>query len=267
MFLIPFIGINVQKQGASFHTSVHHKATDTGLLLHYHSHTDIKYKRSLLRTMITRAFRLSSSWNALHQECEILSNVFKQLKYPINLIQRTIKDVIDTQRNPHPQQQPSDTRTAKPTRLVLPFKSAKASQQVKQALKSINQELRCNLQPVFTAHKVGDLVCKPPAKDKIVSASRVVYQYNCATCDMCYVGYTQRHLHQRVAEHRRPASTIAKHCSDTGHAFSDDQFTIITKCSSKLELMIRESHEIFFRKPQLNARDEYSCCLLYKLRL
>ena len=37
--------------------------TDTGLLLHYHSHVDMKYKHSLFKPMLNRAFKLSSNWH------------------------------------------------------------------------------------------------------------------------------------------------------------------------------------------------------------
>ena len=43
------------------YTSVYRKPTNTGLLLHFHSHVDRRYKTSLLRTMVDRAYRLSST--------------------------------------------------------------------------------------------------------------------------------------------------------------------------------------------------------------
>ena len=74
--VLPFIGVNCIHSGSSLQTSVHHKPTDTGLLLHFDSEVDQRYKRSLLRTMITRAYRLSSSWRHLHSECEVIRRVF-----------------------------------------------------------------------------------------------------------------------------------------------------------------------------------------------
>ena len=261
--ILPFIGINIEKHGSTLQTSVHHKSTDTGLLLHYHSHTDMKYKRGLIRTMVTRAFRISSSWQALHTECQRLSAVFTRLCYPAALINNTIRDVIAKHRDPQPIDPPQPEQ---PARLVIPYKSEKATRQLKNDIRSLNSRLRVNVQVVLTSVKLKQLLHKPDKKDAIVSASRVVYMYTCAACDMRYVGYTQRHLHQRVAEHQRASSQIAKHCLSTGHAFSKDQFRILAKCSSRLELMIRESHEILFKQPQLNAKDEYSCCILYRLR-
>jgi len=42
-------------------TKVYIKSTNTGLLLHYQSYdVDMRYKRGLLKTMLDRAYRLSS---------------------------------------------------------------------------------------------------------------------------------------------------------------------------------------------------------------
>ena len=58
---LPFLGMNVIRNGCRLDTTVYRKPTDTGLLLHYHSHVDARYKRSLLNTMLNRAFKLSST--------------------------------------------------------------------------------------------------------------------------------------------------------------------------------------------------------------
>ena len=64
--------------------------TDTGLLLHYQSHVDVRYKQSLLKTMLNRAFKLSSNWHlAVHLECERLTETFSRLHYPVPLLQST----------------------------------------------------------------------------------------------------------------------------------------------------------------------------------
>ena len=45
---ISFVGMNITKCGNRLETSLHRKSTNTGLLLHYHSHVDKRYKRCLL---------------------------------------------------------------------------------------------------------------------------------------------------------------------------------------------------------------------------
>ena len=45
---ISFIYIKIVKNGTKLETRVYRKPTNTGLLLHFHSHTDKRYKDSLL---------------------------------------------------------------------------------------------------------------------------------------------------------------------------------------------------------------------------
>ena len=44
------------KRGCRLETGVYRKPTNTGLLLHHQSHVDERYKKSLLKTMLNRAF-------------------------------------------------------------------------------------------------------------------------------------------------------------------------------------------------------------------
>ena len=49
---LPFLGMMIIRNGPRLDTKVYVKLTDTGLLLHYQSHVDVKYKHSLLKTML-----------------------------------------------------------------------------------------------------------------------------------------------------------------------------------------------------------------------
>ena len=98
---ISFVGMNITKCGNRLETSVHRKSTNTGLLLHYHSHVDKRYKRCLLSTMINRAYRLSSTPNAFSEECDKLRTTFLNLDYPatnfctiLTLLVRLMKQVM-----------------------------------------------------------------------------------------------------------------------------------------------------------------------------
>ena len=55
---------------------------------------DGRYKRSLLNTMVNRAFKLSSTWELFHQECERLKVIFPLLRYPDKLAKSTIRQFI-----------------------------------------------------------------------------------------------------------------------------------------------------------------------------
>ena len=76
---LPFLGTVLRKDSQKIITSVYVKPTNTGLLLHYDSHVDNRYKKSLIITMLDRAFKLSSNWSLFHEECIRLKTLFLQL--------------------------------------------------------------------------------------------------------------------------------------------------------------------------------------------
>ena len=78
-----FGGMVITKIDNHLNTSVHRKKTNKGLLLHYQSHLDNRYKRSLIRTMLDRAKRLSSSPDLFSKDCYDLRKMFLKLKYPV----------------------------------------------------------------------------------------------------------------------------------------------------------------------------------------
>ena len=61
--------------GSQLKTCVYKKAANKDLLLHYESHADTRYKRSLLMTMLNRAHCLSSSPAPLAAECDNLGSI------------------------------------------------------------------------------------------------------------------------------------------------------------------------------------------------
>ena len=86
--MLPFLGIQLLNPWPQIETKVYVKPTNSGLLLHYQSHVDNRYKKGLLRTMRDRTHRLSSSWTHFSDECDRLKAVFSRLKYPKHLLGR-----------------------------------------------------------------------------------------------------------------------------------------------------------------------------------
>ena len=50
--MLPFLGKELLNRAPQIETKLYVKPTNTGLLLHYHSHVDNRYKQSLLTTML-----------------------------------------------------------------------------------------------------------------------------------------------------------------------------------------------------------------------
>ena len=71
---IPFIGTLITKNGNRLETQVYRKPTNTGLLLHFQSHTDLRYKKCLIKTMAHRAKELVNKarlFNTTHYEMKV----------------------------------------------------------------------------------------------------------------------------------------------------------------------------------------------------
>ena len=252
---LPFVGIEICKKGCKLVTSVYRKPTNTGLLLHHQSHVDNRYKRSLVKTMLNRAYRLSSTWELFSTECERLKLIFSNLKYSDSLVNSTITCFVNSVISP-------DTRSTPPTEniyhIVLPFKDQKSADIVKKHLSDLSYKLDHKLQPVFRSRKIGnDLKVQEP-KPPLINQQCVVYNYICDLCDAEYVGYTSRHLYKRIEEHRFTA--IGKHLQNEHRVDTvgdlTNNFKILKKCQGKFHCLIHEMLWIRKKKPSLNTQSD-----------
>jgi len=238
---LPFLGMVIIRNGPRLDMKVYVKPTDTGLLLHYHSHVDIRYKHSLQKTMLNCSFKLSSNWQFFHQECECLKMVFAHLHYPKTLVENTIKHFIEMRvtENACSKQQVSDEQDA-PIRIVLPLKDQTSVNVVRHQLGDLRRKIDAVVRPVFTSQKIKGQFNPKEHKPPIVNQQNVYY-YKCGLCDTDYVGFASRHLHQRVEEHKR--STIGNHVKDE-HGKDPEtigsNFRILKKCQSKFNCLIFE---------------------------
>ena len=94
--------------------------------------------------------------------------------------------------------------------------------------------------------------------------SSVVYEFSCASCGASYVGSTLRNLHSRIQQHLGKSvrtgkfltnpdpSPIRDHSLSCDTPVRSDNFSILGKTSSPLDLRILESLHIFDRRPSLN---------------
>ena len=87
---IPFRGTVLTGCGGTLTTEVYRKPTDTGLLLHFQSHVDSRYKKDLVNTMVNRGYRLSSTKEGFAKECNKLRTMCSKLRYPKTLVDSTI---------------------------------------------------------------------------------------------------------------------------------------------------------------------------------
>ncbi|KAL9973767.1 hypothetical protein ACROYT_G020265 [Oculina patagonica] len=246
-------GMAIIKTDNRLNTSVYRKKTNKGLLLHYQSHVDNRYKRSLLRTMFDRAKRLSSSPDLFAQECRELKTTFLKLKYPGKLIDSVLNRFHSSQDQNESCIAPADN----PVRITLPFKDQKSADYVRKELCDLGKKIDREITPVFTSKKISEDLKFTETKPSLVNQQSVVYEFKCSSCDANYIGYTSRHLHLRIEEHRY--SVIGKHLQEQHNQKPIDlhsQFAILKKCRGKFECLIYEMLLIRKKKPSLNTQKD-----------
>ena len=101
----------------------------------------------------------------------------------------------------------------------------------------------------------------------MTSKSFQVYKFTCAICSSSYIGKTCRHFKTRTEEHIKDnKSYIFKHLRPTATCFDSYNslcFKIIDKANSKIDLKIKETLHINWRKPNLNVQQNHLALTLF----
>ena len=142
-------------------------------------------------------------------------------------------------------------------RISLPFKDQVAAKAVRKQLSDLSHKIGPTLQPVFVSKKLGQDLKPKEIKPLIVNQQCVVYIFSCDLCDADYVGYTTRHLHQRIAEHKN--SAIGRHFLEAhgnNNLLKENQFTVLRRCQGKFDCLVFEMLFIKNLKPNLNIQTD-----------
>ena len=82
--------------------------------------------------------------------------------------------------------------------VILPFKDQRSANAVRRQLGELSRKIRKYIHPVYTTRKMGSNIRPNESKPPIVYQRCVVYHFKCDLGDADYVGYTCRHLYQRM---------------------------------------------------------------------
>ena len=140
-------------------------------------------------------------------------------------------------------------------RITLPHKDQTSANSVRRQMRDLSYKIGTTLQPVFVSKKLEQDLVPKEIKPPIVNQQCVLYSFSCDMCDADYVGYTARHLHQRIVEHKN--SAIGKHFLEAHGNTSllkESQFRILRKCQRKFDCLVYEMLFIKERNPSLNTQ-------------
>ena len=254
---LPFLGTELLNRAPKIESKVYIKRTNTGLLLHFQSHVDIKSSAAKLTWWIALIDYLLTGHSS-PRNATALEGFFYNLEYPKPLVETTIKRFVE-RRVSIQEPCPSPDVPSETVRAVLPFKDQSSANYVKQQLNNLSSKLNVTVQPVFVSPKLEQKLKRQEIKPPIVNQQCIVHEFKCKLCDAGYVGYTRGHLHERVEGHTRKSSSIYKHYNlqhngEMPERFIEQfQFHIIAKCSGKFDCLVKEMLYIRVRKPTLNV--------------
>ena len=122
-------------------------------------------------------------------------------------------------------------------------------------LRDLSRKICVTSHPIFVSRKLEQDRKQKEIKPNIVNRQCIVYTFACDLCDADYVGFTARHLHQRIAEHKY--SSIGDK-----NLLNEAQFCVLKKCHRKFDCLVYEMLFIQELKPSLNTqRDSISAKL------
>ena len=197
--------------------------------------------------------RLSSSPDLFSKECYDLRKMFLKSKYPVKLIDSIFKRFHASQDQNQSCIKPIDS----PVLITLPFKDQKSANSVRKQLNNLGKKIDGVVQPVFTNGKISEDLKVTETKPSLVNQQCVESEFQCNLCDSNHIGYTSRHLHLRIEEHKY--SVIGKHLKDKHNQRPTnlhEQFTTLKKCNGKFECLSYEMLLIRKKRPTLNIQND-----------
>ena len=261
---LPFLDVLVQRQSASFSTSVYRKKTFSGLGLNFFSHCPQNFKFNSIRTLLYRAFHLSSSWDLFHRETVFLENFFKKNCYPNHIFPAFLNKFVNNVLQPAA---PSYDVPKLKHRISFPF-LGNLSRQFKTDINKIIQKYLPFLSIDIIFVNPLSLSNYFKFKDSLttVMRSNLVYLFTCPRCPRgTYVGLTSRMLKVRIDSHmgiscrtskplgKKEHSNIRQHSCKCKFSIDYNNFKIIATSKNTRDLPILESLLIKALNPTLNS--------------
>ncbi|GJQ65641.1 hypothetical protein Trydic_g7731 [Trypoxylus dichotomus] len=160
---------------------------------------------------------------------EILTNILRVNNYSSRTINRALQNK-QAIRKPEPKR-----------RAFLPY--------IKGTTDKISHVLRKHeIDTTFnTQRKIAEIL--PTPKETIPLENQGVYKIKCETCQLSYIGQTNRRITTRKEEHRnavkqRTTSSLAKHVIDTGHKIDFEDVRMLARSENLTDRITREAIEI-----------------------
>ena len=259
---LSFLDVLIHRENNQFQSSVFRKSTFTGLGMSFFSYCTFRFKINIVRTLLSRAYKVCSNFNFVHREFDFLKKYFRSNGYPTHFIDSQIKKFLD---NVFISTPPVMSVTKQPFYFSIPYFGHQSEKLKSELLHLLSKHfMHVDFKIVLVNRfSIGSLF---HFKDKIPKGmlASIVYRHCCAHCASDYVGSTTRTLRSRVCEHAGrsfrtnnilaspPHSAIRSHAERCSLPVRLEDFTVLGGAPNVIELRILESLFIHQSKPKLN---------------
>ena len=273
---LPFLDVDVFRESDRFSSTVHRKDTFSGVFTNFQSFLPDVYKRGLVATLLHRAYMINSSYTSLHNEIENLKKIFGKNRYPLNFIDKCIFRFLNKM---YTKKETVHTVPKKDFLIVLPFLgsiSGKVRNELMKSFKELSQAF--NIKIIFkSSRKMSSFFSYKDSLPKSL-LSGIIYQFQCAGCNLRYIGSTKRYFEKRLEEHLHKSALTGKSlsgmqmftpmhhvrtkCRHESPCMGREDFKVIGREQNPFLLLIKESLFIYKLRPELNNND---ACVPLKL--
>ena len=222
------------------------------------------FKLNNIRTLLYRAYKISSNWQKFHEEILFLTNFFKDNAYPKELFPNICRKFMDSL---FIIKSPISTAKKMPFHHKIPFLNNYTCEVIRNNYIRFlsNCYPQIDFKVVFYNNFRIQRLTRHKEKLPSTLESGIVYLYECGDCSATYIGSSVRALKSRASEHfaissrtgnmlvRPMASSIRDHITSCGSGRDFNFFSILDKHRDMLTLRISETIEILNRKPTLNV--------------
>ena len=264
---LPFLDVNVFRDANRFSSTVHRKETFSGVYTNFKSFLPEVYKKGLISSLLYRAYRISSSYESLHQEIENLKKIFTKNGYEMKLFDRCVLNFFN---KIFDKRKPVEADPKEELLIILPFLGTSSFNVKNELIRTFKKfSPSCSFKVIFkTSTRLSSCFS---FKDIIPKSlvSGVIYKYTCPTCNRGYIGSSKRFWEKRLEEHLHISALTGKplnglqvfapmqhvrmssDCTESNIARED--FQIIGREQNAYILRIKESIHINHERPQLNS--------------
>ena len=90
LYLKSFLGVLITNDGDQFCTFAFHKETAIGLFTNYLGFTLFSHKVGIVRTLLNRAFMISSSWLLFHEGIVKIKHYLEKNSYLLSFVDKQV---------------------------------------------------------------------------------------------------------------------------------------------------------------------------------